>query len=74
MLSISTVVWAIGMIIIAAAIFGLLYWLINHSKLAPIFVEPFKMVANGILAVASVFILIGILLHLAGIPIIRFGP
>ena len=72
MISLTAVVSAILYIIIAAAVFGLLYWLLNYSKLAPLIPEPFKMVANGILAVASVFILIGILLGLVGHPIFRW--
>jgi len=70
MLSLSAVVAAIMYIIVAGLVFWLLWWLVGYIGLP----EPFKKVANVILAVAAVFVLISILMGLAGHPIVRFGP
>ncbi len=70
MIAISTIVYAILFLIIGGLIWGLLYWLVNHPKVA--LPDPFKWVANIILLVGAVFILIGCLLHLLGINLIAF--
>lgn len=69
MVTLQKLVQAILVIIVIAAVFGLLYWLINYLQLPP----PFDYVARGVLAVGGVFALIGVLLDLAGYPIFRIG-
>ncbi len=49
-------------------VFWLLYWLVNYVGLP----EPFNKVARVILAVSAVVVLIGILMSLAGHPIVRW--
>lgn len=66
MISIQTVVHIVIYVLVAGAIFWLLYWLINYIN-PP---EPFKKFALVFLAVAGVLVLIGLLLSLIGHPII----
>ena len=54
-------------IVIAGLIFALLWWLVGYVGLP----EPFAKVANVLLAILAVFVLIGILLGIAGQPIFR---
>ena len=62
MISIGGAVTVIMYLIVAGMIFGLLWWLINY--VAP--PEPFRKVANVILAILAVMVVIGILLSLVG--------
>lgn len=62
MISLTAFVGVIVYLIIAGLIFWLLWWLINY--IAP--PEPFRKVANVILAIAAVLVVIGILLSLVG--------
>ena len=59
---------AIIYIVILGIVFWLLWWLVNYIN-PP---EPFKKVANVVLAVAAVLVLIGVLMGIAGHPIIRW--
>lgn len=68
MISLSAVVSVLLYVIIAGVIFGLLWWLVGYVGLP----EPFNKVARVVLAVAAVFVLIGILLSLAGHPIVTW--
>lgn len=67
MISLQKVVHAILVIIIMGAVFWLLYWLIGFLGLP----APFGKIAYGVLAVGGVFALIGVLLDLAGYPLIK---
>lgn len=68
MISISAAVSLILTLIVAAVIFGILFWLLNFCKIG----EPFNWVARVILAVLAAFVCIGILLSLvSGQPIFR---
>lgn len=58
MFSLSALVYLIVYLIVAGLIFWLLWWLVNY--IAP--PEPFRKVANVILAIFAVMIVIGILL------------
>lgn len=60
------IVRGVLMIIVAGAVLGLLWWLIGYLGLP----EPFGKVANGVLAIGGVFVLIAIILELAGVPLI----
>lgn len=66
MITLSALVQVILFIIIAGVIFWLLWWLVNYIGLP----EPFAKVARVVLAVAAVFVLIALLMSLAGHPII----
>lgn len=70
MFSLSAIVSVVVYLIIAGLIFWLLWWLISYIALP----EPFAKVARVILAIAAVLVIIGVLLGLAGHPIIRMGP
>ncbi len=68
MISISVAVNVILYILVAGVIFGLLWWLVQYVN-PP---EPFKKLANVILAVLAVLVIIGILLSLVnGTPMFR---
>jgi len=66
MISLSALVQAVLFLIIAGLIFWLLWWLVNYVGLP----EPFAKVARVVLAVAAVFVLIAVLLSLAGHPVV----
>lgn len=68
MISIQKVVRAVLLIIVMGAVYALLYWLIGALGLP----HPFGRVAYGVLLVAAVFTLIGIILDFAGMPIIKW--
>ena len=62
MISLSAVVNLIVYLVVAGLIFWLLVWLVNY--IAP--PEPFRKIANVVLAVAAVLVAIGLLLSLVG--------
>lgn len=64
------IVRAILLIIVAAAIMWLLWWLVGYLGIP----QPFNKIANGVIAVGSVFVLIAILFDVAGYPIIKLPP
>ena len=68
MISLSALVQAVLFLIIAGLIFWLLWWLVNYVGLP----EPFAKVARVVLAVAAVFVLIAVLLSLAGHPVVTW--
>lgn len=69
MISISGAAHVILTLIVAGLIFGLLWWLVNYVN-PP---EPFKKLANVILAILAVLVCVGVLLSLIqGVPL--FGP
>lgn len=65
MIGAGAIVGALFTIAIVGLIFWLLWWLVNYLPIP----EPFKTVANAILAVAAVFLLINVLLGLIGVPL-----
>jgi len=67
MISLSGVVTVVVYVVVAGLVFWLLWWLVNY--IAP--PEPFRKVANVVLAIAGVLVLIGILLSLVGQPLFR---
>lgn len=68
MISIGGAVYVVVYLMIAGLIFFLLWWLVSYIN-PP---EPFKKVANVVLAVLAVLVVIGILLSLvSGTPIFR---
>lgn len=69
MISIQAAVSTIVYLIIAGLIFWLLWWLVNYC--AP--PEPFRKIANVVLAVIAVVVCIGILLSLVS-PTPLFRP
>ncbi len=62
MISLQAMVMIIVYLIVAGLIFWLLWWLISYVD-PP---EPFRKIANVILAIFAVLVVIGILLSLAG--------
>ena len=62
MISISAAVSIIVYLVVAGLIFWLLWWLVNY--IAP--PEPFRKVANVVLAILAVLVVIGILLSIVG--------
>lgn len=55
-------------LIIAGAIFGLLWWLVDYCGLP----APVAKIAKIILAILCVLVLIGVLLSLAGVQVVRW--
>ncbi len=66
MLSLNGLVHAVIVLIVGGLILWLLWWLIDYIGLP----EPFNKVARVILAVVAVLICIGVLLQIAGYPLI----
>lgn len=62
MISIQGAVMVIIYLIVAGLIFWLLWWLISYT--AP--PEPFRKIANVVLAILAVLVVIGILLTMVG--------
>jgi hypothetical protein len=62
MISISGAVTIVVYLIVAGLIFYLLWWLVGYVGLP----EPFRKVANIVLAILAVMVIIGILLSLVG--------
>jgi len=60
LISLSAVVSVIVYLIVAGLVFWLLWWLVGYVGLP----EPFRKIANVVLAVAAVLVIIGILLSL----------
>ncbi len=68
MISLNAAVTVIVYMIVAGLVFWLLWWLVNY--IAP--PEPFRKVANVVLAILAVLVIIGILLtFVGGQPIFR---
>jgi heme A synthase len=68
MLSLQGLVSVVIYLVVAGLVFWLLWWLVNY--IAP--PEPFRKVANVILAILAVLVVIGILMSLVGgTPIFR---
>ncbi len=77
MIDLSTVVWVVVYLLVAGAVFGLLFFLINY--IAKQFPGPamdlFAKVARILLIVLAVLVLIGLLVSfISGQPLIRWGP
>jgi hypothetical protein len=64
MISLSAVITVIVYLVVAGLIFWLLWWLVNY--IAP--PEPFRKVANVVLAILGVLVVCSILLSLVGGP------
>lgn len=62
MISISAAVSLIMYLVVAGLIFWLLWWLVDY--VAP--PEPFRKIANVVLAILAVLVVIGLLLSLVG--------
>ncbi len=62
MISLSAAVMILVYLIVAGLIFGLLWWLVGYIGLP----EPFNKLVRVVLAILAVFVIIGILLQLAG--------
>ncbi len=68
MISLSAAVTAVVYLIVVGLVFWLLWWLVDYVG-PP---EPFRKIANVILAILAVMVIIGILLSLvSGQPIFR---
>ena len=68
MISIGMAVTIIIYLIVAGLIFWLLFWLLDYVSLP----EPFNKIARVVLVILAVFVVIGILLSLAGgVPLFR---
>lgn len=75
-ISLGGVVQVIVFLIVAACVFGLLFWLLNYiGGKVPAESKPFIDIARVVLVVLAVLVLIGMLLSFAGIgPSIQFRP
>jgi hypothetical protein len=73
-ISIEGVVSFVFWLIIVAAVFGLLYWLLCYleSQFNP--GAPFFKIGRVVLVILGVFVLIGVILSLAGHPVFRLAP
>ncbi len=67
MISLTALVHFVVVMIILGLIVWLLYWLLGYCNVP----EPFNKMARIVLAVFSVLIIIGALLHIIGYPVIR---
>lgn len=67
-ISLSSLVHVVVYIVVAGLVFWLLFWLIGYCGIP----EPFNKVARVILAVVAVLFLIGLLLDLAGHPVVTW--
>jgi hypothetical protein len=70
MISLESLVYTVVYLIVAGLIFWLLWWLIQYIN-PP---EPFKKIANVVLAIFAVLVVIGVLLAMVGHPLVRAGP
>jgi len=70
MISLEAAVRLIVYLIVAGLVFWLLWWLVSYC--AP--PEPFRKIANVVLAILAVLVIISILLAAVGAPVIRWGP
>jgi hypothetical protein len=70
MISLSAMVSVIIYLVVAGLVFWLLWWLVNY--IAP--PEPFRKVANVVLAILGVLVVCSILLSLVGGPGLIFRP
>ena len=68
MISGAALITAVVYLVVLGLVFWLLWWLVDY--VAP--PEPFRKIANVILAIAAVLIVISVLLGLVGHPLIRF--
>lgn len=74
MIGLDTLVYAIVFLLIAALVLGLVYWLITFCEAQfPGFPIVFKVI-KVIFVILVVLFCIGLLLHLAGFPVVRLGP
>ena len=64
MISLSAVITVVVYLIVAGLIFWLLWWLVNY--IAP--PEPFRKIANVVLAILAVLVVCSLLLSLVGGP------
>lgn len=62
MINLTAAVTVIVYLVVAGLVFWLLWWLVNY--VAP--PEPFRKIANVVLAILAVLVVIGILLQLVG--------
>jgi hypothetical protein len=72
-ISIETVVAFVLYLIVVALVFGLLFWLLTYCESQFPNAMPFFKVGRIVLVILAVFVLIGIILGLAGHPIVRFS-
>jgi hypothetical protein len=72
-ISIETVVAFVIAIIVAGLVFGLLYWLLVFCESQFPSAVPFFKFGRIILVILAVLVLIGIILNLAGHPVVRFS-
>lgn len=71
MISLSALVGVVVGLIIVGLVFWLLKWLVDYCQLG----EPFRKIADIVLAVVAVLAIISLLLPLAGGPsLFRWGP
>jgi uncharacterized membrane protein len=69
-ISLEMVVKVVIYLIVAGAIFGLLYWLIGYCEREFPMVQPFAKVARILLMIFAVLIVIALLLSFIGHPIV----
>lgn len=67
MITATGIIYAVIYLIIIGLVFWLLWWLINYIN-PP---EPFRKIANVVLAIAAVLVVISILLGIVGHPVLR---
>jgi hypothetical protein len=74
MIGIDTIVYVIVGLLVGGLILALLWWLVNYCEQqfpgAPLLFKVIRIV----FVILVVLLLISILLHLIGVPLIRFGP
>lgn len=71
MISIGGAVHFVILLIVAALVFGLLFWLLNYCESQFPGAGVFFRVGRIILVILAVLVLIGLLLSFAGYPVIR---
>lgn len=71
MISLSGAVHFVILLIVAALVFGLLFWLLSYCESQFPSAGVFFRVGRIILVILAVLVLIGLLLDFAGYPVIR---
>lgn len=74
MIGIEQIVYVIVALLIGGLVLGLLWWLVTYCEAQfPGFPMVFKVI-KIVFVILVVLLLISLLLHVAGFPLVRFGP
>ena len=72
MIGIDTIVWFVFVAIVAIAVLAILWWLIGYGEANLPMPMAWKIVRVAFVVMCA-FLLIAVLLHLLGMPLVRFN-